>query len=142
MLGIITYNSSKGFVFYKTTSGNITTAIQTITVLWNGNCASWYGASAQNQLNTSNSNYSYVAICYGSNQEIELITFTVRNTTYYAEPGMTWSEWINSSYNIDSFTISGVNVSGPGGIVCDNAFTAQIVATDTIIANETYMYWE
>ena len=29
------------------------------------------------------------------------VTFTVGDTTYAAEDGMTWREWVNSEYNID-----------------------------------------
>ena len=34
-----------------------------------------------------------------------LITFTVNGTSYKAEPGMTWAEWTESSYNTDNFYI-------------------------------------
>lgn len=38
-----------------------------------------------------------------------LITFTIGSTTYQAEEGMTWTEWVNSSYNTDGVVIeSGV----------------------------------
>lgn len=34
---------------------------------------------------------------------VNLITFTINSTLYQAEEGMTWEEWIDSSYNIDGF---------------------------------------
>lgn len=33
------------------------------------------------------------------NKSVSLISFTIAGTTYEAEEGMTWSEWISSSYN-------------------------------------------
>lgn len=33
---------------------------------------------------------------------VNLISFTINDTTYQAEEGMTWGEWINSKY--DTFT--------------------------------------
>ena len=35
-----------------------------------------------------------------------LITFTIDRTEYHAEVGMTWEEWVNSSYNTDGFELS------------------------------------
>ena len=34
---------------------------------------------------------------------ITLITFTIAGTSYQAEEGMTWEQWVNSSYNTDGF---------------------------------------
>lgn len=46
-----------------------------------------------------NSDYKNVN---ASTLDITLITFTFMNITYYAEEGMTWEEFINSSYNTNS----------------------------------------
>ena len=46
-----------------------------------------------------NSDYKIVN---ASTLDITLITFTFKNITYYAEEGMTWEEFINSSYNTTS----------------------------------------
>lgn len=35
-----------------------------------------------------------------------LIPFTIGDTQYQAEEGMTWSEFVNSAYNIDGFSIN------------------------------------
>ena len=35
-----------------------------------------------------------------------LISFTIDVTEYHAEEGMTWEEWVNSSYNTDGFELS------------------------------------
>ena len=41
----------------------------------------------------------------GKTPPITLIAFTIDDTTYQAEDGMTWGEWVNSDYNIDGYTI-------------------------------------
>ena len=33
----------------------------------------------------------------------KLITFTINGTTYQAMNGMTWGEWVESDYNVDSY---------------------------------------
>lgn len=37
--------------------------------------------------------------------EDEFISFTVGGTTYQAEEGMTWGEWIDSEYNTEDFSV-------------------------------------
>ena len=39
-----------------------------------------------------------------------LISFTVDGTTYQAEDGMTWEQWVDSEYNTDGFYISLTNI--------------------------------
>lgn len=34
-----------------------------------------------------------------------LTTFTYASKTYQKDPGMTWAEWVNSSYNTEGFTV-------------------------------------
>lgn len=36
---------------------------------------------------------------------VTLITFTIAGDTYQAEDGMTWGDWINSSYNTGGFHV-------------------------------------
>jgi hypothetical protein len=36
-----------------------------------------------------------------------MISFKIGTTTYQAESGMTWFEWVNSEYNTAGATISG-----------------------------------
>ncbi len=38
--------------------------------------------------------------------DVIMISFTIGTTTYQAESGMTWFEWVNSSYNTEGFRIS------------------------------------
>lgn len=35
----------------------------------------------------------------------KLITFTITGVTYQAIDGMTWGEWVNSTYNTGGFSI-------------------------------------
>ncbi|MBO7183965.1 MAG: hypothetical protein J6V49_07515 [Bacteroidales bacterium] len=44
-----------------------------------------------------------------------LITFTIENWSYQAEGGMTWADWVNSSYNTDGYFISGTDVVANAG---------------------------
>lgn len=39
-----------------------------------------------------------------------LISFTIAGTSYQAEKGMTWEEWVNSEYNSYSFTADQYNI--------------------------------
>ena len=36
---------------------------------------------------------------------VNLINFSINTVSYQAEDGMTWEEWVNSSYNTDGYTI-------------------------------------
>ena len=46
--------------------------------------------------------------------EVELITFSVDGVTYQAEEGMTWAQWIDSSYNTaNAYTDGAVRVVFP-----------------------------
>ncbi len=52
---------------------------------------------------------------------ITLIEFTIAGTTYYAEEGMTWGEWVSTSYNTGGFYIQAntlcADVSGRNNVV-------------------------
>ena len=48
--------------------------------------------------------------------EGDLITFTIDETEYQAEEGMTWGEWVNSEYNVNKdFEIDFDNSIGYNG---------------------------
>lgn len=49
----------------------------------------------------NNSDYKSVNIT-----TLSTITFIIEGTTYYTDPGMTWEEWVNSSYSHANFYIS------------------------------------
>lgn len=38
-------------------------------------------------------------------KDVTLISFYIRDTSYQAERGMTWAEWVNSSYNISGLVL-------------------------------------
>lgn len=38
-------------------------------------------------------------------EPVPIIEFTINDTSYQAEEGMTWAEWCDSSYNTDSFQV-------------------------------------
>lgn len=76
---------------------------------------------------------------------IQLISFTTTYHSLQAEEGMTWSEWINSSYNDGAFYASGnfvmerqsVGSATEGSVQLQNGTYVKI--TDTIIANYAYL---
>ena len=74
----------------------------------------------------------------GTYTPVTLISFTIAkgssSTSYQAEQGMTWTQWVSSSYNTAEFYISGTSVYEKGG-----SFAIESVnSTDAIIANHAY----
>lgn len=69
--------------------------------------------------------------------EVIMISFTIDDTTYQAESGMTWFEWLNSEYNIGGFyTDSGLITNIVGyGVSLDGTF---ICLQDSIIGGAAY----
>ena len=63
-------------------------------------------------------NVSYVlenvSVVY--NGDVMKDTFSIDGKTYYFDNGMTWSEWLDSSYNVDGYVIS----PGESGYVISN----------------------
>ena len=49
-------------------------------------------------------------------EPVNLISFTIAGTSYQAEEGMTWGEWVASSYNTGGFSV----VADLGGDLIDN----------------------
>ena len=67
-----------------------------------------------------------------------MISFTIAGTSYQAEEGMTWGEWIASSYNTDGYYDNGKNVfESDGRSVVYNNSTVSIESI--IIANHAYL---
>lgn len=76
-----------------------------------------------------------------------LISFTINGTPYQAESGMTWQQWVDSSYNtatskyyINSY---GHVAHGPGGgggatVTTDSAHNNSVSSTDIITATAYY----
>jgi hypothetical protein len=73
--------------------------------------------------------------------ESKQITFTVDGTAYTAEEGMTWAQWVNSSYNTAGFTNNGIEILHPiQGSVADETTTSWYVkTTDEIVAGRAYL---
>lgn len=68
---------------------------------------------------------------------ISLISFTINNTTYQAEEGMTWEEWVNSGYNTGGyFIVFDVNVGIANNYVGLNG--TRVETTETIESNWQY----
>ena len=66
-----------------------------------------------------------------------LINFTIDGTAYQAEEGMTWQEWVNSSYNTDGYYVLGNIINGTGehdGTVENGT----VGPNDVIVANQDY----
>ena len=69
--------------------------------------------------------------------EPTLITFKISNYAYQAEEGMTWSEWVASSYNTGGDTESGGKIFSSGyGVVSTPA--GSVDSSDVIDPNESY----
>ena len=65
----------------------------------------------------------------------ELLSFTVKGNTYYFEDGMTWADWIESSYNYDNRIVKSY------GLVCvelDNSLTLLGNLLDSKIESKEY----
>lgn len=65
----------------------------------------------------------------------KIISFTIANTNYQAEEGMTWKEWVESQYNNDGYICLGDVVQGHG-TVCYNGKTVSL--SEQIKSNTAY----
>ena len=62
------------------------------------------------------------------------ISFYIGENEYHADPGMTWTQWVNSGYNTANYYISSNYVKPSGG----SYYVVNVSPSDTIIANQTY----
>jgi hypothetical protein len=70
---------------------------------------------------------------------VELISFTIDGDHYEAEAGMTWGEWIESSYNTGGFTCSGDNSKVyTSNNLCWVHSDADVYGSYTIVADNAY----
>lgn len=72
-----------------------------------------------------------------------LISFTIAGTTYQAEEGMTWQQWVASSYNTGGFYVTAgstvVIFSNGTDYVSSEGFDGDLANnTSQIVANGTY----
>ena len=77
----------------------------------------------------------------GVEKGAKIISFTINSTTYKAEEGMTWRQWIESKYNtIGTITIGESRISNGGDILGYNTKQGpQTVKPDEVI-NTKYSY--
>lgn len=82
----------------------------------------------------------------GTKQGATLINFTIDGTAYQAEEGMTWAQWVASSYNTGGYIIyENSLVSTPNGaaggsrVTTDSAHNNPVGPSDAITAT-TYYY--
>lgn len=70
-------------------------------------------------------------------EAVNLISFTVSGTPYQAEEGMTWEQWVNSTYNTGGLFTSGDRVyTHDGGSIGTSSTYAR--PSDVIQANTNY----
>ena len=91
--------------------------------------------------------YETMLNTYNPSTNVEKFSFTISGTTYYAEKGMTWGEWVESEYNVDDnkFVISGTNIqraesaaaSSSYGYIRDESAT-KVENTSEILENAIY----
>ena len=77
--------------------------------------------------------------CYVYFDIISTIIFKIKNKTYYAKPGMTWEEWINSEYNVDGVYITGGILSTDSSISDSDC---NVISDITVSIVENYSYKE
>jgi hypothetical protein len=69
--------------------------------------------------------------------EQTLISFTIGSNAYYAEDGMTWSEWINSDYNTINANLDNASyVKAPYYLSLESCYYA--TGAETIVQNGNY----
>ena len=71
--------------------------------------------------------------------DIETITFTIDGTTYFAESGSTWQEWVVSDFNTGGYVIDSTDNTVWYGTTCAVLYQGDpIAATDTITDGTAY----
>ena len=85
--------------------------------------------------------------CYVYFDIISTIMFKIKSKTYYAKPGMTWEQWINSEFNVDGYEFRGrKGIFITGGIlstdssICDS--DCNVIEDITVSIVENYSYKE
>lgn len=68
-----------------------------------------------------------------------LISFTIDGTSYQAEEGMTWGEWVESDYNTNGYTKNSDNlIISSGGAAVVNSSYETVQASYEIISGSAY----
>ena len=66
-----------------------------------------------------------------------LISFTIDGTSYQAEEGMTWGDWVNSEYDNDEFSVD-INAIKKGFSFVSNGGSNIVYTNNQITANAAY----
>lgn len=101
---------------------------------------SWNGSMLAGTGGTFTSDPSINTTYYGAWGAVtNLISFTIAGTSYQAEEGMTWEEWVNSSYNTDGYYIDGTYIANSKGrIYTSSSYKTPVVNTDIIVSGHEY----
>lgn len=68
------------------------------------------------------------------------ITFTIEGTTYQADSGMTWGQWVASAYNTSGFTIGQANlIYTKARAICLTSKFDPVNSSNAITANYSYV---
>ena len=68
-----------------------------------------------------------------------LISFTIDGTSYQAEEGMTWGDWVNSEYDNDEFRVD-INAIKKGFSFVSNGGSNIVYTDNQITANAAYVF--
>ena len=68
-----------------------------------------------------------------------LISFTIDGTSYQAEEGMTWGDWVNSEYDNDEFRVD-INAIKKGFSFVSNGGSNIVYTNNQITANAAYVF--
>ena len=72
---------------------------------------------------------------------VTLITFTIDGTSYQAEEGMTWGEWVDSSYNTDGFAVFTnmyIALNASKLVSANSDSSGSVLTSDVIESNYSY----
>ena len=68
-----------------------------------------------------------------------MINFTIDGTSYQAEEGMTWGDWVNSEYDNDEFRVD-INAIKKGFSFVSNGGSNIVYTNNQITANAAYVF--
>ena len=87
--------------------------------------------------NYEDSDYSNEVEHVVEEEAVTLISFTIDGTTYQAEEGMTYAEWVDSSYNTDGYYTSGNRLYSASG---SQYGTSAGMSTSNVIEDGDVLY--
>ena len=78
--------------------------------------------------------------------KVTLIRFTIAGTSYQAEDGMTWGEWVESEYNTNGYQIdnqgdgNGLYIQLDGGWHVKTSDSALVTSVNAVIDGGQYIH--